>query len=171
MADLFTIGPDIRGLARDAVDTMINQLGKDCKLIFDPIQQQCPNCYFDDVNQKSSGVYNTTGPIPFTKPPCPVCRGKGVITTDPISKVKRLLIDWQPKPWQFLPTGVVVPQGLVQTKGFVTDLPDVLECKHIIIDYENAIYQNHRFVKWGEPIPTGNIVPNRYIICFWQREG
>lgn len=170
MPDLFIIDEDIRTLTFDAISTMIHQLGKDCKLIFDPITTQCPNCIFDSVNNTSSGVYNGTGPVSFTRPPCPVCRGVGTIVEDAVEQTVRFLIDWQPKPWLYLPAGTVVPEGLVQTKGFIEVLPLVIQSNEIIIDPAHALYQNNRFMKWGEPVPTGNIKQNSFFIAFWQRK-
>jgi hypothetical protein len=170
VAKLFKITPAIRRLSANAIDTMIDQLGKDCLLAFDSGDVQCPNCYYDSNRKASSGKYNGTGPKPFTRPPCPVCHGSGMITGQATSRVVRFLIDWQPKPWRYLGnTTATAPQGLVQTKGYVQDMDSVIQAKYIVIDYQNAEFINNRFKLWGEPIPQGNIVPNRYFIAFWSR--
>lgn len=171
MAKLFKITPAIRRLSSNAIDTMIDQLGKDCLLVFDPKEIQCPNCLYDSARKASSGVYNGTGPRPFTRPPCPVCHGKGTITSESITREVRFLIDWKAKPWDYVDTTAVkTPQGLVQTKGYVEDMDSVLQCHHIIIDHTNDKFINNKFILFGEPVPQGNIVPNRYFIAFWSRE-
>lgn len=169
MADLFVIDDSIRQLTFDAVSTMIHQLGKDCNLVFDSLENQCPNCFYDSVNDKSSGVYNGTGPVVFTRPPCPVCRGKGTVVSTPVEQTVKFLIDWQPRTWQFSQPNVTMPQGLMQTKGFIEDLPLVIQAKYLIVDPTHALYENNRFIKWGEPVPTGNISPNKFFTCLWQR--
>jgi hypothetical protein len=99
-----------------------------------------------------------------------VCRGRGLVDGQGVTRVARFLIDWRPKYWQFIDTtGIKVPQGVVQTKGFISDMPDVIQAKHIIIDYQHAEFVKAKFYLWGEPIPQGNIVPNRYFIAFWSR--
>jgi hypothetical protein len=173
MAKLFTITPAIRRLARDANDTMIEQLGKECLLAFEPTALPCPNCHYDPILKASTGIYNGTGSAPFTHPPCPVCKGAGILKpTGDLFTENLFLIDWQPKPWLFVDTTQIkIPQGIVQTKGFITDMAEVLEAKYIIIDHLNTNFRDNRFVLWGEPIPQGNIVPGRYFIAFWTRLG
>ncbi len=173
MAKLFTITPAIRRLARDANDTMIEQLGKLCLLAFEPLPSDCPNCHYDPIAKASSGIYNGTGPVPFTTLPCPVCRGAGIVKpSGDLFEEVNFLIDWQPKPWQYVDTTQVrAPQGIVRTKGFVTDMAKVIQAKYIVIDHNNADLRDNRFVLWGDPIPQGNIDPSRYVIAFWTRMG
>lgn len=172
MAKLFRITPAIRRLSQNAIDTMISELGKDCLLAFDSPQTECPNCHFDTVTRQSNGVYNGTGPRPFTRPPCPVCRGKGLVGGGESFEVVRFLIDWQPKTWFLVDaTGTKVPQGAIQAKGYVTDMPLVLRAKYLVVDYLHAKYESNRFILWGEPTPQGNIVANRYMTTFWTRAG
>lgn len=170
MPKLFRITPAIRRLAANAIDTMIGELGKDCLLFLPPEKRKCPNCYFDSIQGKSSGKYNGDGPKPFTRPPCPVCRGSGFDPDVMVNTVVvRFLIEWNPKSFLTIQPGIQFPQGTVQTKGFVTDLPLVMQSEKIIIDYHNAKFSSHEFVKKGEPIIQGNIVPSRYFVAFWER--
>lgn len=170
MAKLFRITPAIRRLAANAIDTMIEELGKNCLLFLPPDPEKCPNCHFDSIQGKSSGKYNGTGPRPFTRPPCPVCRGTGL---DPDVREKtavvKFLVEWNQKAFVTIQPGIQLPQGVVQTKGFISDMPLVIQSTKIIIDYENAKFSSHEFVKRGEPIPQGNIVPSRYFVAFWER--
>lgn len=170
MAKLFKITPAIRRLSSNAIDTMIAELGKDCLLVFDSGEAQCPNCIYDSARKASSGTYNGTGPKPFSRPPCPVCHGAGTVVPEPTTRVVRFLIDWQPKPWQFVDTTAIkVPQGMVQTKGYVEEMDSVLQAKYMVVDYQHATFINNRFRLWGEPLPQGNIVSNRYFLALWTR--
>lgn len=171
MADLFKITPAIRNLAQGAIDSMIDQLGKTCRLVFESPQTACPNCFFDVRTRRSSGVYNNTGPQPFTRPPCPVCHGTGMIGAAETYQDVKFLIDRNPKPWQFVDIDVTLPQGLLQTKGYIVDLPKVLQAKYLIVDPDNSKYETNRYRLWGEPMPSGNIVANRYMVCLWVRYG
>lgn len=166
MADIFNISPQIRSLAENGISTMINQLGKTCTLFMDSLKVRCNNCRFDSVKGVSAGIYNTTGPASFTRPPCPVCRGSGFIQQEQSTTVT-LLIDWQPKIYQPVATGFVIPQGLISAKGFIADLPKVIQAKYMILDLAHAKYQTHKFVLWGETTPQGNIVRNKFFTCYW----
>src|SRR5688572_31156548 len=113
MAKLFRITPAIRRLSANAIDTMIDELGKLCLLAYETPPTECPNCYFDPTSRASAGTYRPEGPRPFNRPPCPVCRGRGLIGGGEAFKEVKFLIDWQPKPWNFVDTtGVRAPQGL-----------------------------------------------------------
>lgn len=168
---LFTIDPATKQLIMDGFDTMIVVLGKDCKLILDGDKSPCPNCYFDAVSMRSSGVYNGTGPRSFGEPPCPVCRGTGY---DPNTLIREEIIKFSIrrnlKPSQVYPPGTLTrPVTLARIKGFATDLPIVLQAKYIILDYVNAKYMNERYKPISEPSLTGNIVDSRYFIRYLER--
>lgn len=174
MADLFELDAETLATVENGIDSLIHQLGKDCKLIFEGDKQVCNNCIFDSANNRSSNKYNGVGPTPFTTGKCPVCKGAGFLPgTQTTVDYAKFLIDWQPKPWNFVDpnAGIKVPQGLVQTKGFVADLPKVLQAKYLVVDYTNATLIQNKFVRWGEPVLQGNIVKSKYFICFWQRYG
>jgi hypothetical protein len=172
MPDLFVITDDIRNLAQGAIDSMINQLGKPCKLIYEPARTPCTNCYLDATTNLSSGQYNGTGPIPFTRGKCPVCGGAGYLPEE-VERfdVVTMTVIWQPKAYRYFGPDVQVPDSLIILKGYVADLPKVLQAKYVIPDYQNQVYQSSRFVKWKEPHPQGSIVKNRYFRSFWQRFG
>ena len=44
MAKLFSLSTDVKTIAQNAIDDLIDQLGKDCLLQFPPIQEYCVNC-------------------------------------------------------------------------------------------------------------------------------
>lgn len=184
MADLFTLTQDIRDIGEQAINALINQLGKTCKVIYESgLGQQCPNCFFDVANQRSTNKYNGTGPRAFTSGKCPVCRGSGFLPeTTTSSDTLILLIDWQPKSWTLIdtltslqgvtPNGGKISKGdLVSAKGYIADMPKVIQSKYIILDYQNAKYENNRFMLWGEPVVQGNIVQTKYFNCFFARIG
>lgn len=174
MADLFELDPQTLATVELGIDSLIHQLGKWCKLIYVFDQVQCNNCLFDSVARKSSGRYNGVGPKPFQGGRCPVCHGSGYIPGEgPQEELIQLLIDWQPKPWLFmgLPYSNMekIPQGMVQTKGFAADMPKLMQAKYLIVDYANALFTSNRFVLWGQPVLTGNILKSKYVVSFWQR--
>jgi hypothetical protein len=184
MADLFVITQDIRNIGEQAINALINQLGKLCQVVYESeLVEQCPNCFFDTSNRRSTNKYNGTGPRSFTTGKCPVCSGSGFLpSTARATDTLTLLIDWQPKVWNFMDTNVTVqgalPEGgkvakgdLVSMKGFIADMPKVMQAKHIILDYQNAQYENNRFALWGEPVVQGNIIQTKYFNAYAVRIG
>lgn len=168
---LFRIDTATKQLISDGFDTMIQVLGKECKLILDGEKTQCPNCFFDSAAMRSADRYNGEGPRPFTKPPCPVCQGTGY---DPTTLVREelltLSIRRNLKPNHVYTPGTLTrPVTLARIKGFATDLPLVLQARFFILDHANAIYMNERYKPISEPSLTGNIVNSRYFIRYLER--
>jgi hypothetical protein len=173
MGTIFTISDGIRNLAKDAFSDLINQLGKPCKLIFPPKMTACANCIPDPIGNKSSNRYNTGGPAPFPMGSiCPVCGGKGQIATEN-SRVVTLLINEDPKQFdkslQLNNSNIYYPDGTIQAKGFIADLPDVLKCTEMIKDTNIQPYIEYRYKRYGEPLSPGNIVQGAFFISLWTR--
>jgi len=81
--------------ARDT-KKLIRGLGRCVTVYKHDSESDCPNCYYDAINRESTGKYNGTGTRPFTVGRCPVCRGRGTLTT----KRKRdihALVTWRPR--------------------------------------------------------------------------
>lgn len=175
MADLFTLDADTLAIVENGIDSLIHQLGKFCKLIYEDVPQICNNCIFDSNANRSSNIYNSVGPKPFRGGKCPVCRGSGYLpASNTTEEIVQLLVDWQPRPSTIIDvrnTDIRLPAGVVMTKGFAVDMPKIIQCKYIIIDYLNAHYTTQKFVKFGEAFLTGNVVRAKYFACFWQRYG
>lgn len=65
------------------VETLRNNDLKTVAFIYRPDSNtKCPNCNWDPVGKRSSGVYNGSGPKPFTVGKCPVCRGAGQLGSE-----------------------------------------------------------------------------------------
>lgn len=170
---LFSIKSDqqITGLVRDGIDTMIQELGKPCKIVMEGVAAACPNCVYDGGLQKSSGAYNGTGPKPFSRPPCPVCKGSGVDpTTAEETAIRTFGIRRDVKPNEVVvPPSATVPTTIARIKGFVEDIPLLLRMKYIILDYENAAYMGERYAKLSDPSPSGNLVAGRWFIMHLRK--
>lgn len=54
------------------------EFGTTCTLIYPPSDNECPNCILDLSTGRSSNIYKSGGPIPFTNHTlCPWCGGEG----------------------------------------------------------------------------------------------
>lgn len=170
---LFPFDDSIRQLYQDGIDTIIFYLGRPCLFLIPGEPTPCPNCRFDAAAGASSGAYNGTGSHPFSRPPCPVCRGTGL---DPAISERietgTLSIDRDLRPDKVLPPGVLtVPATIARVKGIVDVLPLVQASRHIILDYQNARYSQEKYVllEGTSPQLTGSIVAGRYFTAFLKK--
>lgn len=88
------IKPRIDRLFRDKITSLVGSLSKKFKVyaVF-IIKTACPNCVPDPATKASSGVYNGSGPKPFTGRVCPVCLGKGKTITEKRQTLKAI-VEW-----------------------------------------------------------------------------
>jgi hypothetical protein len=171
MGKIFTITDDIKAIASNAIDDIIDQLGKDCQLIYPSIQADCPNCVFDPTTNRSSGIFKTGGPRPFQRGTiCPVCRGNGKLDNQATETI-RMLCQWNPKQFMLAAGNIQIPNSIVETKGYLTDLPKILASRKMILQVPIEPYMRYTFELWGEPIDRGNIIQNRYFYALWKRVG
>lgn len=80
----------------------------------------------------------------------------------------KLKVYWDQKNWVGVAGNIVVPDGSIQTIGFMSDLPKVLQAKALIIHKDIKDYKELRFERHGEHIPMG-LRQNRYFGCIWKR--
>lgn len=172
MGRIFTLTTDMRQLATDAFDDLLDQLAKPCRLIYTSGQLLCPNCVIDTSNGRSANVFNGTGSAPFDDfSLCPVCYGAGVIGEN-ATEVVNFSIAMDPTSfWVKPPKNFQVPAGSIQTKFYLRDLPKVLKARKMVVQTSLEA-----FIRWvyhldGEPLSPGNIVQDRYVVCNWTRVG
>ena len=172
MANIFTLDSSIVTIASQAIDDLINQLGKACLLLYPPRAQACNNCIPDPVGRKSSNHWLSGGPMQFPDGSmCPLCNGVGQLMQQHTETIT-LLCAWEPsKFFVKLPASVQLPAGSIQTKGFMVDLPRVLKARSVIIETLIQPIQRYRFDLVGEPVDPGNIVQGRYFVANWKRNG
>ena len=165
---VFTVDNAIRTLAYNAFADLIDQLGKPCELVYPPKMEACANCLPDPIGKKSSNRYRNGGPYPFPMGSiCPVCGGEGYRAIE-ISDTVTLLINEDPKSFQSF-GNVDIPQGTVQTKGFIANLPKVLKCAYLIKDINIKPYIEYRYKLAGEPLVPANIAPGKIFVANWTR--
>lgn len=168
MARIFEITSDIVNTMRDAVDDMIDQFGKQCRLVYPPAFSACVNCVYDPIGQKSSNRYLHGGPIPFDVGNCPMCNGNGQ-RADTVTENITMILYWNPKDWVKVAPNVRLPDGALQTKGYATDIPKIKRCIEMVAQVPMEGYMHMRYRLLGEPFDPYNIVPNRYFVANWER--
>ena len=80
----------------------------------------------------------------------------------------KLKVYWNPKEWINVVGDVKVPNNVIQTIGFMKDIPLILKSKALIVHKEIEDYKEMRFERMGEHIPMG-LRQNRYFSCLWSR--
>jgi hypothetical protein len=79
-----------------------------------------------------------------------------------------LKVYWDSKSWIKVGGNVVVPDGSIQTIGKMTDLPQVLRAKELIVHKDIKNYGEIRFERSGAHYPMG-LQQTKYFACFWGR--
>ena len=76
---------------------VVDGLGRRIVVYLPDLESECPNCYYDKVNRRSSGICTAapTSPNYFTVGRCSVCLGKGVLTVSRRRCIDGIVI-WNP---------------------------------------------------------------------------
>ncbi len=173
MGKIFDIDAATRATITDALDDIISVFGKKCRLVYPARWVACANCLPDPVGKKSSNVWRTGGPVPFSAGSiCPQCQGKGQ-RAEEVSEEILLKIEWDPKKfWRPISNANVrSPASFCQTKGYVSDYPRLKRAEFLFIQLPIEPYVHVRMSLAGEPISPGNIVQDRYLIADWESKG
>lgn len=80
----------------------------------------------------------------------------------------KLKVYWDTKQWIGVGGNIQIPDGAIQTIGFMTDLPKILQAKALIVHKGIKDYKELRFERMGEHTPMG-LRQNRYFSCMWRR--
>lgn len=95
-------------------------------------------------------------------------RGNKVIKEVEVLKDIKLKVYWDARQWIGVGGNIQVPDGSIQTIGFMKDLPLVLNAKSLIVHKNIKDYKELRFERMGEHTPMG-LRQDRYFACMWRR--
>lgn len=133
------------------------------------------NCQLVSIDKVEEIVYNPNNNIPNRNSINNHRRGGGNydVGTKTIKEVEvlttiKLKVYWDQKNWVGVTSNIQVPDGSIQTIGFMRDLPQVLKAKQLIVHQGIKDYKELRFERMGEHIPLG-LRQDRYFGCFWKR--
>lgn len=161
------ISDELIGIYQSRIDALINQLGKNILLEFDPIKEFCPNCFFDTARGRSTGIPRPGGPRPFKRGrQCPFCKGRGFLETPCVRCIKALL-QWNPREIRNYGLSVELHSGIVRIKTFLTEADDISRAKTIIVNSDIQDQMKLRVKRLMSVIPTG-LREDRYCISFWE---
>ena len=145
----------------DVIDSTFNIFGVMCQLV--------------SIKKVEKIVYNPNNNIPDRNTINDHRRGGGdrnrgtvtIVETEVLTDIK-LKVYWDAKQWIGVTKDMVVPDGTIQTIGMMSDLPDVLKAKELIVHKGIKDYKEMRFQRQGEHIPMG-LKQDRYFACFGKR--
>lgn len=160
----------IRDIAEEGFDDILDQLGKNCKLVYPGRAIECTNCYFDPIGKKSSNKWKSGGPMPFHAAACPMCNGEGRKISEN-SEIIVMTINWNMGPFSVTAPNIRIPMGhVINTRTYITNFPKIVKADEMLIVGVDAL----RHFRWkldGEPADTFQLVSEKYCISNWKRIG
>lgn len=165
------ISQDLVNLHNCKISELITNLGQDCTLQSPAELIECTNCIYDPISKRSTGIYKTGGPRPFTKGVCPHCRGIGREDSKTESTIRCVVI-WNPKEWIDILPEVMdwkVPRNMIQLWGYYSDVPALLEADTIIVAKDLRDIVKYVCRRVGQPVPKGFAIPSNDQLFFMQR--
>lgn len=151
---------ELRTTINSVFDEMITEWGKDCLLIY-PVKQVVCSC---GGNFRASG--NKVTKISST---CSLCNDSGFREEETTTVIKMSVIDNPANFSNKFPRNMQIPDGTIETKGFVADLPKVMQATHLIVQPSVDIGIQWKYSKFSEPKDIYNIAQNRYFYLHWTR--
>ena len=172
MGNILNIDKATKKIIQDALDDIITELGKDCRLVYPSKAIACVNCQADPIGHKPSVRWKTGGPMPFSSGSiCPLCNGVGKRFEEVYEDI-RFKLNWDFKKflYPFSPNvDVRVPFSIVQVKGYITDMPKIIKADHLIIQLPLESMLKKKFKLIGSPGDASNIIQGRYFISTWEQ--
>lgn len=165
------IDDDMRETINSCFDDLLDPtvFGKLCRLTFPPIFETCVNCV--------GNVWRSGGPMPFQQGVCPQCGGAGQRATENTADIYMSVsfggaLGINNRVWSNLNReGTRLPETLIQTRGFATDLMRVRQCDSMTLIEPGHPMMSWRFTLTNEPFDYFSITQARYFIAFWKRAG
>lgn len=145
--------------------------GKPCRLVYPPRPVACANCVIDPNSGRSTNRPRSGAAVPFASgQPCPLCSGSGKRETENYDDIV-LKCDWEMKKF-LLPVPDLqlrVPYSVVQTKGFMSDVPKVMKAAYLLVNTPISGVLRQKYKLLGEPGDPSNIIQGRYFVALWER--
>ena len=132
--------------------------------------ENCVNCLYDPIGQKSSNRFQGGGPAPFPFGTlCPLCNGNGKrpITS---SENVNLAVIFEPRQFLEIGTPVNTADGYIQTLAKKVMTSKLQRAKEIVVATDTSGFFSHRYQRIGEPTPIG-LGNSEFVICTWRRVG
>ena len=144
----------------DVIDSTFNIFGVTCQLVsidkievHTPIDNNLPVINSINDHRRNGGDRNRGG--------------KTIKEIEVLTDIK-LKVYWDTKQWTNVGGDLKIPEGGIQTIGYMSDLSKILKAKELIVHKDIKDIKEMRFKRYGEHVPMG-LKQNRYFACFWER--
>jgi hypothetical protein len=142
-------------------DAMIADFGVSCTLIYTDEVESISDSVPQVKQRRSMNIQDRNDPAAFAR---------GTSTFRTVESTESITLRVYRTPKDFIKvSNMVVPDGAIQTIGYLSDLTKINKAKAAIMDAGLAGHEEYRYVKTGEPAPFG-FKHRRYIVCYWKRE-
>lgn len=166
---LFSLDADTLSLVKQSFDSLIENFGKECTVVYPGIPTSCNNCVFDSQMQRSANRYRTGGPIPFSNMMCPQCNGQGKIVSQ-TSEIIKMSCEWKPEGFVYNVGGANIRDSAstLRTKCYARYLEKLNRCEYIV--YQNGMsgFGEMRFQLNSKPGDSSSIIQGKYVVALWK---
>lgn len=156
-------------LHEEGVDAMLNsELAVQFTVLYQPKLMPCVNCILNPIGNKSSNVHRAGGPVPFpVNSLCPMCNGAGY-RQEQATDTMNMQIIWNPKDWIDIGVPIKIPDGIMQCKGYMSDVQKIKAAVTLRLDLGDPQLSNTNWNLFSEPVPHG-FRNKRYFLAFLKR--
>lgn len=141
-------------------DAMIADFGVNCQLVYTEKIEEISESIPRPKQRRSLNVQDRNDSSGFS-------RGTKKYKTVENTENIKLRVYWNKKDWIKI-GDIDVPDGSIQTIGYLTDITKINKAKALIVNTDVDGYEEYRFEKTAESFPWG-FKQNRYVVCFWSR--
>lgn len=163
--------PGIQAQMQAALDGYMNNIGgRPCILYYPPTPQPLPAGYSENPIADFPNSYASAGNPQWgnTLQGQSVYGGGNNFRMVESSGIVTMLVYDKPSVFnRIFPVGERHPEGSIMTRGFVSDLPNILNAVRMETYLVGLTHYNFKLD--GEPRFPGKIVPNRYFYAMWMR--
>jgi hypothetical protein len=151
---------DLTNLVRiyqENIDALLESMGKPVILYFEETITNIKPEFNDSVRDEDLRKPSYKTDIPNSTP--------SVVQN---TKTIKALIQYNPRDFESFGIQVNQPDSVIRLKTFLTDVPDLKRCDHIVpnADSVNIVEAKYRLLR--EAIPRG-LQEDRYAITYWHR--
>lgn len=145
----------------EAIDYTIERFGVPCQLVsINKVEEIVPNPNNNIPDKNSINAHRVRGGD--------YERNNKIIREVEVLTNIKLKVYWDQRDWIGVPKNIVVPDGSIQTVGYMKDLPKILQSKSLIVHKNIKDYKELRYERVGEYSPMG-FKYDRYVSCIWRR--
>ena len=133
------VGQKAKSRFKEIMGRYIDGIGRNVVVYLSGTVSECSNCYYDKVNDRSSGIPKSSPSSPnyFVVGRCPVCLGKGKLITERRKSIKCVIV-WNPigDSMNSLTFNEAGYEGatIVEIKTDVCNLDILKQCDYVKID-------------------------------------